>query len=303
MKKLAYILIVLSLGTLLTAGEKLYPVRKSAGEPRPLQARGKKADEVARVVPHMAVNSEWTSELIIRSDSGQYVQNLRLEFYDSYGQLVIATFYDSFGDMYTTDIFGIPDLQPGEVYALDFDALAGGVRNMQVHVVTDEFDVEYGLEGKYNRFLNGAKIAAVGVPVNAPDNIFKLNLDQRYDPITGNKRFRGIAVSNVDGLDCHCNVSLFNQYGDSQDNFGTPYPTLSMSVPAFGKWVGDTYALYSDIDQLLADGLGYLLFECDNPASVLGLAFEANTPLVTSVPVEYFVPVQAKNGRKLVKRN
>ncbi len=302
MKKLVFILIAVGFSFLAPAGEKLYPVRKSAGEPRPMEPRGKREGEVARVVPHMAVNSEWTSELIIRSDSDLYVQDLRLEFYDADGYLVTATFYDSFGDVYTTDVFGIPDLQPGEVYALDFDVLQGA-RNMQVHVVTNELDVEYGLEGKYNRFRGGSKIAAVGVPVVAPDNIFKLNLDQRYDPITGNKRFRGIAVGNVDGLDWHCDITLYNQYGDSKDDFGVSYPTLSMSVPGFGKWVGDTYALYPDIDQLLSDGMGYLLFECDNPASVLGLAFEENTALVTSVPIEYFIPVQTKKGKVLKKRN
>ena len=281
--------------------EKTFAVRGQKEHTRvPRETARKKAD-VLRVVPHMAVNNEWTSELTIRSDSSSETFVV-LEFYDGDGNPVEATFLDSFGQEYVAEGFQIPDLLPYEIYSMNFGALEGA-RNMQIFVFTDETETNYSLEATYHRFGGGDKIASVGVPVVPPGEIFILNLDQRFDPDTGNRKFRGLAVSNNDGIDCNCEATLFNQSGSDLDDSGDPYPLLSMDIPASGKWVGDVYALYPDIDALLNDGLGYLLFQCDNPVSVLGLAFEWNTPVVASVPIDYFDLAKNKDGADIrVKR-
>jgi hypothetical protein len=288
-------------GAPLAANEHNYPTRKANAERQAATPRAVKAD-VVRVVPHMAVNEAWVSELWIRSDS-EFVIDMILEFYDQDGFPVTATFFDSFGDQYEGAGFAIPDLQPFEIYAIDFDSLSGGARNLQVHVLSDETQQAYGLEGAYYRFQGGQKVSSVGVPVEAPGDTFIINLDQRFDPITGNRRFRGLAISNADGLDCQCTGTLFNRFGNDLDALGNPYPQVTVSMPGLGKWVGDIYQLYPNIDNFLEDGLGYLYFECDNPAAVLALSFEFNTPIVTSVSVDYFVFTKNKDGEKVrVKR-
>lgn len=283
------------------ANEKNIPVRKTDPQRQSALAKPAKQD-VVRVVPHMAVNEAWVSELWIRSDANTVI-DMVLEFYDQDGFPVTATFFDSFGDQYSGQGFAIPDLQPFEIYAIDFESLSGGARNLQVHVLSDETQQAYGLEAAYYRFQGGQKVSSVGVAVENPGDIFIVNLDQRFDPITGNRRFRGMAISNADGLDCRCTGTLFNRFGNDLDALGNPYPQVVVDLPALGKWVGDIYQLYPNIDNFLEDGLGYLYFECDNPAAVLALSFEFNTPIVTSVPVDYFVIAKTKDGEKRVKRD
>ena len=277
-----------------------YPVRGEGGKKQAFSRDSKKAD-VVRVAPHLAVNEEWVSELTIRSDSDSPIFMV-LEFYDADGFPVEAVFYDSNNEQYSGEGFIIEELLPYEIYSLDFESLAG-TRNMQVHVLTNEFEQDYGLEAAYYRFFRDEKITSVGVPIQPPGDLFVVNADQRFDPYTGNKRYRGIALSNVDGLNCNCNVKLYNRFGDNLDNFGLAYPEVSVDIPAFGKWIGDVYALFPNIDTHLQDSLGYLEFSCDNPVSVLALSFEANTPIATSVPVEYFDIQKTKDGKtKRIKR-
>ncbi len=300
---LTYLVITFFLvGFTQAADEKTFPVRTPKGEPRKELARtlkkAKKAD-ILRVVTHMPVNRDWTSELTVRSDSGTEIFMV-LEFYDAAGLPVEATFLDSFGDEYTGEGFIIEDLQPFEIYSMNFGSLYDA-RSMQVFVYTNEFETDYGLEAMYHRFRGNFKLASVGVPVLPPGDIFILNLDQRFDPDTLNRKFRGIAVSNNDGLDCGCDITLFNQNGESFDQFGD-YPRAGIDIPAFGKWVGTIYDIYPDIDELLADGMGYLLFECDNPVSVLGLAFEFRSNVVASVPIDYFDQAKTKDGVTRIKR-
>ncbi len=268
------------------------------------QKQARKRDEYElRVVPHMAVNNDFTSELTIRSDS-DVVINVELEFYGPTGDAVETTFLDSLGYEYTLgplDVFVI-ELQPFEIYSMNFGTLIGG-RNMQAFVFTEisPDQTAYSLEVVYHRFFGARKVASVGVPVVPPGDIFIMNLDQRFDPDTLNRKFRGLAVSNNDGLDCRCDVTLFNQDGNSFDAFGD-YPIVSLDIPANGKWVGTVYDLYPDINDLLLDGMGYFIFECDNLVSALGLAFEESTPVAASVPIDYFVFTKTKDGVKRIRR-
>ena len=297
MKNLALILIILISSIAFAKNPNLgdFPVRTRNGQALTFEKDTAELDTV-RVVPHLAVNEEWVSELTIRSDA-DFEQCLVLEFFDANGNAISASFYDSLGNHYEDTGFIIPDLQPFEIYSLDFDGLGSGARNMQVHILSNSAETFYGLEAAYHRFSGGAKVASVGVPIVAPGDIFILNLDQRLDPYTGNKRLRGFAVSNVDGLDCNCDVNLYNSFGVSEDGFGIPFPVRSVTIPAFGKWVGSVYQLFPEVDDLIGDNLGYMYFECDNPASVLGLAFEQGTAVATSVPIDFFVLTKNKDGK------
>ena len=208
---------------------------------------------------------------------------------------MVATFYDSFGNQYVGDGFDIPDLGPFEIYSLDFDQLSGA-RNLQVFIYSNENDTNYGLEAAYHRLAGSSKIASVGGAVDAPGYEFIMNLDHRLDPNTGNRRFRGMALSNTAEETCHCNANLYNNFGGDLDTFGNQYPTVSFTIPPSGKWLGTTYDMLSDIDSLLGDGIGYILFSCDRQVSALGLAFEDNSAIATSVPVDYFLSTKNKDG-------
>ena len=297
MKKLSLICIILisSIAFARKPNIDQFPVRSKNGQALTV-AKDTATLDTVRVIPHLAVNEEWVSEMTIRSDA-EFEQCLVLEFYDAAGNPVVASFYDSFDTHYEDTGFVIPDLQPFEIYSLDFDGLGSGARNMQVHVLSNSNEVYYGLEAAYHRFSGGAKVASVGVPIEAPGDMFILNLDQRLDPYSGNKRLRGFAVSNVDGLDCNCDVTLYNSFGLSEDGFGIPYPQRSITIPAFGKWVGSVYQLFPEVDDLIGDSLGYLYFECDNPASVMGLGFERGTAVATSISIDFFVLTKNKDGK------
>lgn len=249
--------------------------------------------EVMRIVPHLAVNEDWVSELTIRSDSLAVISMI-LEFRDASGNPTTATFYDSFGNQYTDSGFAIPDLQPYEIYSLDFDQLFDGNRNLQVFVFSDESQASYALEASYHRFQDGQKVASVGVPTVAPGNTFIMNVDQRFDPITGNRRFRGLAITNVHDYTVTCLITLFNKNGYAEDEFGLPYDIVRIEIPPYGKWVGTVYNLYPNIDNHLNDDLGYLYVEANGLVSTMGLGFEANTPIATSFPIDYFTEAKAK---------
>jgi len=272
-----------------------YAVRRSQERVPVAQAKASKKVDVLKSIPHLAVNEEWVSTVTIRSDALSEI-SLTLEFYDINGNAVPATFFDSFDDQYVDEIgFVIPDLQPGEIYSLDFDSLLGA-RNMQILVFSDETETNYGLEAVYNRFgANGQKTAFVGVPVLNPGQFFVVNMDQRLDPYTGFQRYRGLAVFNTSEFNCNCQATLFDDLGYPLDQFGQRagqpgdlVPILEVDIPGSAKWLGTTYDLVENIDSLLPLGLGYFFFDCTENVSALGLSFEVGTPVTTSVPIDYF---------------
>ncbi len=304
----AMLIFILMAGCVLGAfgGDAEFAVRGSKERVAAKGARAAKKAEVARVVPHLAVNEEWVSTLTIRSDALSEIYMV-LEFYDINGNPVQTTFYDSFNDQYVNEIgFVIPDLAPGEIYSLDFDTLVGA-RNLQVFAYTDETEIDYSLEAIYNRFGSaGQKTAFVGVPVQAPGQFFVINLDQRLDAYTGNQKFRGVALTNSAISSCDCQATLFDELGYAIDEFGQRvgnpgdlYPLVQVDIAGSAKWLGVTFDLLEDIDTLLPSGLGYLFFDCTENVSALGLAFENGTAVTSSVPIDYFFPAnKSKNGEK-----
>ncbi len=273
------------------------PVRKGAdGKSAIVSNKLDGALNVFRLVPHLAVNEEWVSELTIRSDENRQLC-LRLMFFAADGLPIEATFYDSFGNQYVGDGFDIPDLNPFEIYSLDFDQLAGA-RNLQVFVYTNEQDTNYGLEGAYHRLSGTRKVASVGVAIEAPGHDFIINMDHRFDPNTGARRFRGMAISNTSEDTCHCTANLFNNFGGDLDPEGHLFPSVNITIPPSGKWLGTSYDLLFDMDKLLGDGIGYMLFTCDRDVAPLGLAFENASTVATSVPIDYFVSTKHKESIK-----
>lgn len=290
MKKWMWMLILV--GALGYAAEE--PARNLAKRQNgPQSARrvlNKKVD-VQRMIPHLAVNDAWKSALTIRNDLDVAIAVL-MEFNDRFGNPIGATFYDSDDFEYNGEGFQFT-LFPYEIYVLEFDQLEGNALSFQVAVVTAEEDAFYGLEALYSNFSGQSKVTAVGVGVGPPGDLFVLNLDQRLDAYTLNQKFRGLAITNNEADVCDCEVRLSNDLGESFDQSGD-YPTVILSMNGYGKWLGTIYDLYPDIDQLLPRGFGYLEVGCTRLVSTLGLAFEAGTPIVASVPIDYFGAAKKK---------
>ncbi len=269
-------------------GRKLAKREKGAQLARPVL---NKRVDLQRMVPHLAVNDAWKSALTIRNDSDATISVL-MEFNDATGNPISVTFYDSDNFEYVGEGFEFA-LFPYEIYVLEFDLLNGNAANFQIAVVTAEEESAYGLEAVFSNFSGQEKVTAVGVGVNPPGNLFVLNLDQRLDAYTLNQKFRGLAITNNEADVCDCEVRLYNDLGESGDDLGE-YPSLILSMNGYGKWLGTIYDLYPDIDQLLPAGFGYIEVGCTRLVSTLGLAFEAGTPIVASVPVDYFEAAKKK---------
>lgn len=255
-----------------------------------------KRAEVFRLVPHLAVSGQWKSVLTFRSDNAAGSVIL-LEFYDENGLPIEATFFDSDGFEYNAAGFEF-ELFGFEIYQLEFDQLADNQRSIQVFAFVDESQDTFGLEAVYNNFSGQDKLSSVGVGLANPGDLFVVNFDQRVDAYTGNRKFRGMAVTNTALDSCQCDVQLYNGDGSDLDRFGAPFEVIRLDIPPSGKWLGTVYDLYPDIDDRLLNGLGYAEVICNQFVSPFALAFEQNAPIVSSVPVDVFVQNKAKDGSR-----
>ena len=292
MKKTAILIFICAaLGMAQTDTESNILTRK--GGPALGPARMNKVD-VQRVVPHLAVSEVWKSVLTIRNDQETQI-NLFMEFRDVNGNFVPCVFYDSDDVMYENATgYNLP-LAPYEIYVMEFDQLGGSARSIQVFVISDELESGYGLEAVYNNFIGPDKVSSVGVGVRPPGDLFVMNIDRRVDAYTLNQKFRGAAITNSEDVPCQCEFTLYNQFGQSFDDLGS-FPRVLININPLGKFVGIFTDIYPDLDTLLPLGLGYFEVLCSSPVSVLGLAFESNTSIVASVPVDYFILLKGKQG-------
>ena len=117
-----------------------------------------------------------------------------------------------------------------------------------------------------------------------------MNIDRRNDPYTGNAKLRGMAVTNIETGDCVCSVKMW-------DNTGAEVADATLFLGPLEKWVGRVTDVFNGSDNL-ASGIGLVDFDCDRQVAVTGLAFEDNTPIVGSTPVDYYVFENNKKARR-----
>jgi len=249
---------------------------------RPADAPVPKANSLD-VVPHLSANGDWKSAVLVRNNL-DFSINLIFEFYDEYGDPAQVYFDDSDGQSWVGNGFDF-FLAGREVFALDFDIIEGGYPSFQIFAYSEANIGDYSIETVYSRYDRGTKTASVGVQ-NSPDSTaFSMNMDERFDPFTGYQKFRGLALTNGEHESCRCTAYLYDD-GRGGVNLDGPVDIVDIDLPARAKWVGLLIDLFPDIDNLLPVGFGYMDVECDRYVSALGLAFEVNSPIAASVPVE-----------------
>ena len=248
---------------------------------------------LSRVVPHLPANDQWKSTLTFRNDSNLPTEFI-IEFFAADGSPVSLVFFDSLqpNTAQTGSAF-IIRLAEFEIYSLDFDSIGTGglnVASFHAFISTVTSSTTLSMEAIYNLFDGPDMVASVGVPVTAPGQRFFMNVDQRINPYTQRQRFRGSAITNTFDSNCDCLATLYS-------DLGFIAAETQFQIPPRGKWLGTTYDLFDTIDFLLdpnpstpndGTGIGYIEFQCSLPVGVLGLAFENSTPIVASVPIDFF---------------
>ena len=286
MRKIQTLLLTALLGTLATfAGQtELMQPRTNSRSGLSTKTSAKRLD-VLKVVPHLAASDEWKSLLIFRNDLDRTI-NLGMDIYGPDGLPASAVFYDSEGTMYETDRLDF-FLNPFEIFTMEFDRMSDpGLVNMQVFLFTDELDQEYSVENIFTKFNGADKVATVGGGLQTPGDNFFMNVDSRQDAYTLNTKVRGLAATNIETESCECSVVLWDHLGNQAD-------TATVILNPLEKWVGTLGSLVNTNN--LSNGLGLLDFDCNRLVAVTGLAFENNTPIVGSTPIDYY---SFENGKK-----
>lgn len=248
--------------------------------PEALQAKA----TVMKVVPHLSANETWKSTLLIRSDATYYIEVV-FEFYDPEGRSTNVVFFDSTDERYEGEGFRF-GLQPYEIYSIDFDHVTSGWASLQVFAYSTDSDRFYSIESIFNRYdEQSRKTAAVGVPTEAPYERFIMNMDERFDAYSGYQKFRGFALTNTTDDTCRCDIFLYDD-GKAGENLEGHLGQVQITLGPRAKWVGYIIDLYPDIDDLLRDGFGYIDVMCSRPVNALGLAFEVDSPVAASVPID-----------------
>ncbi len=235
--------------------------------------------DVLKVVPHLAASNDWKSVMILRNDLDDVIQ-LHIDFYAFDGEAASAVFYDSDDSQYTSNQITV-DLAPFEVYTLEFDRMVDtGLVNLAAFIFTDELDQDYSVEVVFSNFQGQDKVAAVGGGISIPGDNFFMNLDERNDPYTNNRKLRGLAIQNIEVQPCTCSVKLW-------DHLGVQRATTTVTIAPLAKWIGTVGSLVST--SALPKGLGLIDFDCSRQVSAIGLAFEQDTPIVGGTPIDYYV--------------
>jgi len=261
-------------------------------------------DRVFELVPHLAASSGWKSQLLIRNDSPSQI-TLAMDFFGETGidflNRVEVDMVTSDGDFLTGGALDVT-LSPYEIFTLEFRDIYDTVSqtflvNFQIFVSSSPEESGYSLEPQFYRFINGEKVAAVGVAVQDPGDKFFMNLDRRLDLDTGLQRIRGLAITNFQVGDNTCSIAIFDQFGSIE-----PVAEAELILSGSAKSVRRIDQIFPDIDQLLPNGLGLFDCRCSGLVGALGLVFEPPGPIVGSVPIDYF-EVSTKNpGKRIVRQ-
>lgn len=286
MKKHNILLIALMLGS--SAG--LFAGQAELRLPRTDFRKGtthktEKRAEVVKVIPHIAASNDWKSMVILRNDL-EHVITLHLDFYAYDGDPASAVFYDSDDTEYTSSQITV-DLAPFEVYTLEFDRMVdSGLVNLAAFIFSDELEQDYSVEVIFSNFQGQNKVASVGGGIPLPGDNFFMNVDERDDPYTENRKLRGLAIENIEVQPCTCLVTLW-------DHLGVQRQTATVTISPQAKWIGTIGSLVNV--NSLPKRLGLIDFDCNRLVSAVGLSFEQGTPIVGGTPIDYYV--FAKNKR------
>lgn len=241
----------------------------------------KKETLLFKVIPHAAVSDDWKTFLTFRNDQDQTLV-LFLDFYGPDGLPISADFYDSEQNYFNASGVDLT-LPPFGMNTIEFDALPGAA-NLSVFVFSDDMNASFGVETLLHNFQGPSdKVATVGSVDQLPGPNFLMNIDRRIDPYTAQQKIRGIALTNVLLGNNTCSVALF-------DDFGNSVAESQLTLPGSAKYVGTLGGLFPgvNLDQVLPFGLGVIQVNCDGDVSALGLAFELGTPIVGSIPIDYY---------------
>ncbi len=269
-------------------------LRNSRNVFQPRETRKRADFFLYKIVPHGAVSGDWKTFLLFRNDRENEV-TLAIDFYDPAGNLVEATFFDADENQYTaTGIdLGLPSFG---MNTIEFDTISNSdLRSLQVFVFAEGETQEFSVETLIHNFQGSEKVATVGVIDQPPDFNFFMNVDRRFDPYTLNQKIRGLAVTNTAIDSCFCNIFIWDDFGNPA---GTDLPLL-VEIPPSGKLLGSLDGILGQMDVRLPFGLGVIAFECDRQVSALGLAFEPGTPIVGSIPIDYFI---IENGKRVIRK-
>lgn len=253
-----------------------------------------------KTVPHLAVNDQWKSMLNVRNDNNSMI-NLEFQFYKPNGDPANVRFFTSDNRNQEFSGQGFTLLLSGyELFSFEFDSVEDA-SSLHIYVFEANDNSNYSLETIYNNYSGNQKLSAVGVGNQPANNNFIINIDHREDAYSANDLFRGMAVTNTADASCECDVFFYNDgFDGSNENVG-PIILGELILGPSEKWLWvstDGFAGQS-LDNLMSVGLGHLFMECSQPVSVLGLAFEQGSTIVSSVPVEYYTAT--KNKRDTIR--
>jgi hypothetical protein len=269
---------------LLSSGAGLFAGQAELRLPRTDFRKGttyktEKRAEVVKVVPHLAASTGWKSMVILRNDLDRVI-TLSIDFYANDGDPASAVFYDSDETQYTSSQITV-DLAPFEIYTLEFDRMVeSGLVNLSAFIFSDELDQDYSVEVVFDNFQGQDKVASVGGGIPLPGESFFMNLDERNDAYTNNRKLRGLAIENIEVQPCICSVRLW-------DHLGVERQRLNITIGPLAKWVGTVGSLVNVGS--LPKGLGLIDFDCSRLVSAVGLSFEQGTPIVGGTPIDYYV--------------
>jgi len=251
----------------------------------------------AEIVPHLSANDVWKSVLYIRNDSG-FATEFIVEFFAPNGDLVKASFLDSDNNEIYDNYYD-RILDGWEIITLEFDYLEFGA-SFQAFVYADE-SVSYSVEALFNRYdTNFNKQASVGVKGSFPGYFKILNVEERTDLFSETFNFRAFALTNTTDNFCDCTVEL---YDDGLFGVNLDGPLAIDDQNVFMEPRGKSVWYISDLFDVsvLPKGFGYILIDCSQVVTAMGLTFDEGNPnLAGSVPIDTieFVNKDGKRGTR-----
>ena len=239
---------------------------------------GQTASSRPQWLGHLSANPQFRSEILLRNDGFDRSLSVLLELFDSDGLPAQVALSLDGGEPQTVDQLALI-LAPLESQALVLNSVTSGDgRSIQARITPSE-QAPLAVEANFSRFEGGEKVAKVGVPVISPGKVFRINVDNGVDPVSGLAEIRGLGIADTDDLNsCECLLTLV-------DERGLPLAGSLITIPPRGKWLGVIGDLFADTNGLLS-GRGYLDALCSEPVSVLALSFEGK--LMSTVPVTVY---------------